>query len=49
MQYTLELIQWFNEGKLKPHIHATYPLADTAKALEEIMDRKVKGKVVITT
>ena len=43
------LIEWFLEGKLTPHIHATYPLKDTAKALEEMMKRKVKGKVVVTT
>ncbi len=47
MANTIELIQWYAQGKLKPHIHATYPLADTAKALEEMMDRKVQGKVVI--
>ena len=47
MGNTIELIQWYAQGKLKPHIHATYPLAETAKALEEMMDRKVRGKVVI--
>jgi len=36
------------EGKLKPHIHAVYDLADTAKALEEMTNRKVKGKLVVT-
>lgn len=47
MQNTHELIQWFDAGKLNPHIHATYPLADAAQALEEMMARKVKGKAVI--
>ena len=47
MQMTIDLITWFNEGKLNPHIHGTYPLADAAQALEEMMDRKVKGKAVI--
>jgi len=47
MQNTLQLIQWFDEGKLKPHIHGTYPLAEAAQALEEIMQRKVKGKAVV--
>ncbi len=44
---TMELMQWYSEGKLKPHIHGIYPLADTSKALEEMMNRRVKGKVVI--
>lgn len=47
MQNTLELIQWFNEGKLNPHIHKTYALADAPQALEEMMARQVKGKAVI--
>lgn len=49
MQNTLQLIQWFNEGKLKPRIHGTYPLADAPQALEDMMQRKVKGKAVIVT
>ncbi|MFT5385465.1 MAG: NADPH2:quinone reductase [Saprospiraceae bacterium] len=44
---TMQLVQWQAEGKINPHIHATYPLADTAKALEEILARNVKGKVII--
>ncbi len=47
MKNSLELLKWVLSGQLKPHIHATYPLADTAKALEEMMARKVKGKVVV--
>ncbi|GJM36210.1 MAG: oxidoreductase [Saprospiraceae bacterium] len=48
IQNTMELMQWYTAGKLKPHIHAIYPLAETAKALEEMMDRKVRGKIVIS-
>ena len=47
MVNTMELMQWYSEGKLKPHIHGIYPLAETSKALEEMMNRLVKGKVVI--
>ena len=47
-QNTIELIQNFQKGKLKPYIHGRYPLADAPKALEEMMERKVKGKVIIT-
>lgn len=42
-----QVMDWIVEGKLKPHNHATYPLAETAKALAEIADRKVKGKVIV--
>lgn len=47
MQNAANLLQWYNEGKLKPHIHKIYDLVDTYKALEEMMDRKVQGKVVV--
>ena len=48
MADSIQLVQWLGSGKLKPHIHGTYPLSDTPKALEEMMNRKVKGKLVIT-
>ena len=47
MVNTMELMQLYAEGKLKPHIHAIYPLAEAPKALEEMMNRQVKGKIVI--
>lgn len=48
MQNTMTLMQWYAEGKLNPHIHAVYDLADTSKALEEMMNRKVKGKLIVS-
>ena len=42
-----ELLSWFSAGKLKPHISATYPLEGAAEALNDVMSRKVKGKVVL--
>ena len=47
MLNTMELIQWHAQGKLKPHIHAVYPLEEAQKAMEEMMQRKVRGKIVI--
>ena len=47
MQNITELVTWYLTGKLKPHIDATYSLKDAPKVLEAIMNRKVKGKVVI--
>jgi len=35
-------------GKLRPHISASYPLASGASAIDDMMNRKVTGKVIIT-
>jgi NADPH:quinone reductase len=45
----MELLKWFAEGKLKPHVSATYPLEHTADALNDLMNRKVTGKAVLVT
>jgi len=42
-----DLLRWCAEGKLSAHVHATYPLTDAARALNDIADRKVMGKVVL--
>jgi NADPH2:quinone reductase len=42
-----DIVRWSAEGKLSAHVHAAYPLAETAKALTEIADRKVMGKIVL--
>ncbi|MDH7446629.1 NADPH:quinone oxidoreductase family protein [Aquimarina sp. 2201CG14-23] len=47
MENTMELMNWYGAGKLKPHIHKIYPLKEATSALEEMMQRKVRGKVVI--
>ncbi len=47
IENTMQLLKWFTEGKLKPHLHATYPLAQTAQAIEVIANREVRGKVVV--
>jgi NADPH2:quinone reductase len=44
---TADLLRWCAEGKLSAHVHATYPLADGARALKDIAARKVMGKVVL--
>jgi NADPH2:quinone reductase len=43
-----DLVRWCAEGKLSAHVHAAYPLADAARALNDIAARKVMGKVVLT-
>src|SRR5262245_54430745 len=44
---TAQLMQWCAEGKLAVHIHAVYPLAETAQALKAIATRAVMGKVIL--
>jgi NADPH2:quinone reductase len=41
------LYRWIDEGRINPHICARYPLAEGARALEDLMNRRVTGKVVI--
>jgi NADPH2:quinone reductase len=42
-----ELLRWCAEGKISAHVHARYPLAEGARALKDIAERKVMGKVVL--
>jgi NADPH2:quinone reductase len=42
-----KLGRWFAEGKLKPHVSATFPLERAADALQLMAERKVQGKVVL--
>ncbi len=43
-----ELLTWYAEGKLKPHVSEHFSLDDGPKAIRWMMDRKAKGKVVLT-
>ncbi len=43
-----QLGRWFAEGKVRPHISATFPLERAADALRLMADRKVTGKVVLS-
>ncbi len=42
------LVEWWRSGAIKPRIHATYPLARAAEAMDELAERRAKGKVVVT-
>jgi NADPH2:quinone reductase len=42
-----QLMGWYQEGKLKPHISETFKLAEAAKAMEVLMNRKSTGKVIL--
>ena len=49
LQNLQELLAWFQTGKIKPLVSATYSLKDAAHALNDMMQRKVTGKVVLLT
>ncbi len=42
------LLDLVAEGKIKPHVSATWPLEGAPEALQALIDRKVTGKAVIT-
>ena len=46
-QNVAELFKLYGEGKIRPHISNTYPLEKSADAIQELMDRKAQGKVVV--
>ncbi len=41
------LLKWVAEGKIKPHVSATWPLEGVPEAMQALLDRKVTGKAVI--
>lgn len=43
-----DLFRMYSEGKIKPRVSASYPLAQAGDALQLLQDRKVLGKVVVT-
>lgn len=42
-----QLLAWCDEGRLRPHIGATYPLERTTEALALLESRKATGKIII--
>ncbi|HEY5337410.1 MAG TPA: NADPH:quinone oxidoreductase family protein [Rhizomicrobium sp.] len=43
-----DVLNLISEGKLKPHVSEHFPLAEAGKSIRLLMDRKAKGKVVVT-
>lgn len=42
-----QLFQWWEEGKLKPHVGASYAFEEAGQALRALLSRKVAGKIVL--
>lgn len=47
-QSLAELMAWYVEGKLKPHISHVLPLAQSGEAMDLLRSRRSTGKVVVT-
>ena len=43
-----QLLTWYNDDRLRPHIHRAYPLEDAPNALEDLINRRAMGKLVLT-
>jgi NADPH2:quinone reductase len=43
----IEVLQWCAEGRLKPHVHASYPLARIGEAIAALDKRQVSGKLIV--
>lgn len=43
-----ELIGWWSQGLLKPHVSNRLPLGEAAEALKALKERRATGKVVLT-
>lgn len=43
----VELFDLYIDGKIRPMVSASYPLKDVTKAFDDLMARRVKGKVVL--
>jgi NADPH2:quinone reductase len=42
-----ELFDWYAQGRLHPHVSATFPLERFSEALEMVMNRRAQGKVAL--
>ena len=42
-----ELFNWFKDGKINPQIEEKFKLQDASKALDKILNRGTKGKVIL--
>ena len=42
-----DLMQLWQQGRLRPHVSSTYPLERASEAIRELADRRALGKVVV--
>jgi NADPH2:quinone reductase len=41
------LFSWLAQGRLKPHVSRVVGLADVTQVLEDLLNRRIVGKVVV--
>lgn len=41
------LLEWVAQGKIRPHVSATWPLEGVPEAMQALLDRRITGKAVI--
>jgi NADPH2:quinone reductase len=42
-----EIFSWYEAGKLRPAVTVTYPLDSFAQALQDVVDRRANGRIVL--
>ena len=47
MENMIELMGWYEAGKVKVVVDEVFPLSETASALNKVMNRQVIGKVIL--
>ena len=47
-EHVAQLLRWWQDGTITPHIDRTYPLAQGGEAIRRLAERKAVGKVVVT-
>ena len=47
VQSLATLAGWYSQGKIKPHVSQIFPMDEAAAALNSLINREAKGKVVL--
>jgi NADPH:quinone reductase len=42
-----EIFSWYEAGKLRPAVTVTCPLGSFAAALQDVVDRRANGRIVL--
>jgi len=42
-----EMLDWYTQGKIKPHVSMTFPLEKSAEAMNALLSRKATGKIIL--
>jgi NADPH2:quinone reductase len=43
-----EVLSLYEQGKLRPHVGATFPMAQAGAAMNALLSRRFSGKIVLT-